>query len=117
MPKKKNAAPITIPDELIERRIYLIRGHKVMLDRDLAELYEVPTHRLNEQVTRNQSRFPEDFMFRLTSDEVGSLRSQNAISKTGRGGHRYRPRAFTEHSRNRVSLCSRAFSGASEQSR
>lgn len=67
-----------------------------MLDSDLAELYEVPTHRLNEQVTRNQNRFPEDFMFRLTSHEAESLRSQNAISNTGRGGRRYRPRAFTD---------------------
>ena len=67
-----------------------------MLDSDLAELYEVPTHRLNEQVTRNQNRFPEDFMFRLTSKEAESLRSQNAISNRGRGGRRYRPRAFTE---------------------
>lgn len=67
-----------------------------MLDSGLAELYEVPTHRLNEQVTRNLSRFPDDFMFRLTGDEVDSLRSQYAISKVSHGGRRYLPRAFTE---------------------
>ena len=67
-----------------------------MLGSDLSKLYEVQTHRLNEQVTRNLSRFPGDFMFRLTGDEVDSLRSQNAISKVNRGGRRYLPRAFTE---------------------
>ncbi len=69
MPKKKKTSAIAIPDEIIEKRIYLIRRQKVMLDSDLAKLYEVPTHRLNEQVTRNLSRFPDDFMFRLTSDK------------------------------------------------
>jgi len=72
--------------QLIERRIYLIRGHKVMLDVDLAELYEVPTKRLNEQVRRNRKRFLKDFMFRLTKTEAEALRSQFATSKTGRGG-------------------------------
>ena len=96
MPNKKENATIAIPDEAIEKRIYFIREQKVMLDGDLSNLYEVPTHRLNEQVTRNRSRFPEDFMFRLTLHEVDSLRSQNAISKSSRGGRRYRPRAFTE---------------------
>jgi hypothetical protein len=87
-----------IPAESIVSRIYLIRGQKVMLDSDLAELYEVSTHRLNEQITRNLSRFPDDFVFRLTRAEADSLRSQNAILKLGRGQHRkYRPRAFTEH--------------------
>ena len=79
-----------------ERRILLIRGHRVMLDTDLAELYAVPTHRLNEQVRRNLKRFPPDFMFQLTSDEAKSLRSQFAISKKGRGGRRYAPLVFTE---------------------
>ncbi len=96
MPKKKKTSAIAIPDEIIEKRIYLIRRRKVMLDSDLAKLYEVPTHRLNEQVTRNLSRFPDDFMFRLTGDEVDSLRSQYAISKVSHGGRRYLPRAFTE---------------------
>ncbi len=68
-----------------------------MLDADLAELYQVSTKRLNEAVKRNQSRFPEDFMFRLTLDETRFLRSQIATSRTGRGGRRYLPYAFTEH--------------------
>jgi len=75
----------------------LIRGQKVMLDADLAELYEVPVKRLNEQVRRNLVRFPSDFMFQLTSEEAKSLRSQFATSKAGRGGRRYPPYAFTEH--------------------
>ena len=83
-----------IPAEVIERKIYLIRGHKVMLDGDLAELYGVATKRLNEQVRRNLRRFPSDFMFQLSSKEAESLRSQIATSK--RGGRRYLPYAFTE---------------------
>jgi ORF6N domain len=71
--------------QLIERRIYLIRSQKVMIDEDLAELYGVPTHRLNEQVKRNRKHFPQDFMFQLTQVETESLRSQIAISKSGRG--------------------------------
>ncbi|HSD46860.1 MAG TPA: ORF6N domain-containing protein [Pyrinomonadaceae bacterium] len=82
MPHKKNltTASVSVSVQLIERRIYLIRGQKVMIDSDLAELYGVTTSRLNEQVTRNQKRFPEDFMFRLTKEEVESLRSHFAIS-------------------------------------
>ncbi|MBI3332477.1 MAG: ORF6N domain-containing protein [Candidatus Omnitrophica bacterium] len=81
----------------IGRQIYLIRGHKVMLDSDLAELYGIPTFRLNEQVRRNTKRFPPDFMFQLTARESKSLRSQFAISKKrGRGGRRYAPLVFTE---------------------
>jgi len=87
---------LLVPAERIERAILQIRGHKVMLDRDLAELYGVPTKRLNEQVRRNRDRFPADFMLRLTGEEVRSLRSQIATSKPGRGGARYRPYAFTE---------------------
>jgi hypothetical protein len=87
-----------IPIERIAARIYLMRGEQVMLDSDLAALYSVPTGRLNEQVTRNQNRFPEDFMFRLTQKEHDALRSQIATLKTGRGQHRkYLPRVFTEH--------------------
>ena len=67
-----------------------------MVDVDLAELYGVPTKRLNEQVRRNRKRFPEDFMFQLTKDEEEALRSQSATSKIGRGGRRYPPYAFTE---------------------
>jgi len=78
---KKSSVPVSV--ELIERRIYLIRGHKVMIDADLAELYEVPTKRFNQQVRRNLKRFPEDFMFQLTKDEGESLRSQFATSKLG----------------------------------
>jgi hypothetical protein len=80
----------------IERTIHFIRGHKVMLDADLAQLYHVPTFRLNEQVKRNRSRFPRDFMFQLTALEASSLTSQIAISNSSRGGRRYRPYAFTE---------------------
>jgi len=79
--------------EVIERRIFLIRGKKVMLDFHLAELYGVPTKRLNEQVRRNVNRFPEDFMFELTQEESESLRSQIATSKINRGGKRYFPSA------------------------
>ena len=87
---------VTFSTERIERSILLIRGHRVLLDTHLADLYGVPTKRLNEQVRRNRSRFPGDFMFQLTSEEVESLRSQLATSNQGRGGRRYAPYAFTE---------------------
>ena len=98
MPHKKNltATSLAVPVQYIERRIYLIRGHKVMLDADLAELYGVPTRELNQQVQRNRKRFPEDFMFQLTKAEAEVLRSQFVISKLSRGGRRYLPYAFTE---------------------
>jgi len=80
----------------VENFIFLIRGHKVMLDSDLAALYEVPTKYLNQQVRRNSKRFPEDFMFRLTTKEVEFLRLQFATSKIGSGGRRYLPYVFTE---------------------
>ena len=86
----------TVPIGLIERRIYLIRGQKVILDTDLAELYRVPTYRLNEQVKRNRQRFPPDFMFQLKPNEADCLTSQNAMSNAGRGGRRTRPYVFTE---------------------
>ncbi len=85
-----------IPDEALASRIYYIRGEKVMLDKDLAELYGVPTFRLNEAVKRNIDRFPADFMFQLDQSEWRSLTSQIAMSK-GRGGRRTLPFAFTEH--------------------
>lgn len=86
-----------IPLDPIAQKILLIRGHRVMLDSDLAGLYEVPTKRLNEQVRRNIKRFPPDFMFQLTPEEFTSLRSQNATLNIGRGQHRkYLPYAFTE---------------------
>jgi phage regulator Rha-like protein len=88
---------VPILREHIEQNILLIRGHRVMLDTDLAILYGVPTKRLNEQVRRNKKRFPSDFMFQLTAEEVDRLRSQFATLKAGRGQHRkYRPYAFTE---------------------
>src|SRR5437899_11156694 len=90
MPKTSLAIPV-------ESRILMLREQKVILDSDLAELYGVPVKRLNEQVKRNQERFPADFMFRLNAEESESLRSQDATSKTGRGGRRYAPYAFTEH--------------------
>ena len=85
-----------VPVAFIERRIYFIRGQKVMLDTDLAELYGVPTSRLNEQVKRNRGRFPDDFMIQLKPKETECLTSQNAISKNGRGGRRTMPYVFTE---------------------
>ncbi len=84
-----------ISAENIVNRIYLFRGVKVMLDRDLAELYGVETRRLNEQVKRNLSRFPLDFMFQLDKDELAILISQNATSSWG--GTRKPPYAFTEY--------------------
>ena len=81
----------------VEARILVLRQQKVILDSDLAELYGVPVKRLNEQVKRNQERFPEDFMFQMTAEEQESLRSQIATSKNTRGGRRYAPYAFTEH--------------------
>jgi ORF6N domain len=81
----------------VESRILALRGHKVILDSDLAELYGVPVKRLNEQVKRNRERFPDDFVFQVSVEELESLRSQNATSNPGRGGRRYAPYAFTEH--------------------
>ncbi len=81
----------------IESRITILRHQKVILDVALAELYNVPVKRLNEQIKRNRRRFPGDFMFQLTPRENKSLRSQFATSKIGRGGRRSLPYAFTEH--------------------
>jgi hypothetical protein len=93
---KTAGTKLPVPMELIERRIYLIRGHKVMLDNDLARLYGVEAKRLNEQVKRNKARFPEDFMFQLTAEEAGNLRSHFATSSSVHGGRRYLPYVFTE---------------------
>ncbi len=87
MAKKKVPSELLLPQERIAERIYFIRGQKVMLDEDLADLYDVPTKRLNQQVTRNMDRFPEDFMFRLTREEDRALRLQNVTLKS-RGQHR-----------------------------
>jgi hypothetical protein len=87
----------TIPTEIIERRIFLIRGHKVMLDSDLADLYDVETANLNKAVKRNLERFPGDFMFQLSTDEAAALSFQLGMSKpSGSGGRRYLPYVFTE---------------------
>jgi hypothetical protein len=86
---------LVVPLEVIERRIYLIRGQKVMLDQDLAELYGVTTGNLNLAVRRNKVRFPEDFMFQLDAEETKSLLLQSARAKV-RGGRRTAPYAFTE---------------------
>ena len=95
MPKKKVQQDLISPAE-IERAIHLFRGQRVMLDSDLARLYGVTTARLNEQVSRNPDRFPEDFAFQLSQQEFTALMSQNAISKPRRGGRRKRPWVFTE---------------------
>jgi len=103
---KKTKAPIAV--EQIDRMIRTIRGVRVMLDRDLAKIYGVPTFRFNEAIKRNRHRFPKDFMFQLTREEFDSLKSQIAMSKRenssqiamSSGKHRgaaYRPYAFTEH--------------------
>lgn len=81
----------------VENRILTIRGQKVLLDTDIAELYGVSVKRLNQQVKRNLDRFPRDFAFRLNHQEFTSLRSQFVTSKEGRGGRRYLPLVFTEH--------------------
>jgi hypothetical protein len=81
----------------VHQFIRTIRGHRIILDTDLARIYGVPTFRLNEAVKRNRRRFPEDFLFQLTGEEHAALTSQSAISKPGRGGRRTRPYAFTEH--------------------
>ncbi len=86
---------IIIADEVVINKIHYIRGQKVMLDKDLAELYGVNTKRLKEQVKRNIDIFPEHFMFELTEEEFSNLRSQFATSSWG--GQRYLPYAFTEH--------------------
>lgn len=99
MPRKRNltTSNLDVSVQFVERRIYLIRGHKVMIDEDLAELYGVPTKALNQQVKRNLKRFPEDFMFQLSKEEAENLRSQFAISRSAHGGRRSPPYAFTEH--------------------
>jgi ORF6N domain-containing protein len=100
LPALRQRLPVV---ELVQRRIYLIRGQKVMIDADLAELYQVTTKSLNQAVRRNAGRFPEDFMFQLTEEETQNLRSQFVTSSDRSksddrwGGRRYLPYAFTEH--------------------
>src|SRR5271170_1339452 len=87
---------LSVPVEHITRSIVILRGQRVILDADLAALYEVPTKRLNEQVKRNADRFPSEFAFQLAREELTILRSQIATSRF-HGGRRFLPYAFTEH--------------------
>jgi hypothetical protein len=86
-----------VPIEIIQNKIYIIRGQKVMIDSDLAQLYNVETRIINRNVKRNLNRFPEDFMFQLNEEEWYSLKSQNGISNKNKGGRRFLPYVFTEH--------------------
>ncbi len=94
MAKKAPAVSAIIPAERIQQCIYVIRGQKVLLDEDLARLYGVQTRVLNQAVSRNVDRFPEDYVFRLTAEEFANLKSQIVTSSWG--GRRKPPRAFTE---------------------
>ncbi|MGC4101294.1 ORF6N domain-containing protein [Ferruginibacter sp.] len=93
---KAKSAVTKVTEEKIVEKVYWIRGMKVMLDKDLAEMYGVEVKVLNQAVKRRIQRFPDDFMFQLTEEEWNSLRSQFVTSKKGRGGTRYFPFAFTE---------------------
>ena len=88
--------PAALAHVVVDRKILLLRGERVMLDEDLARLYGVGTKALNQAVKRNRERFPGDFMFQLTAEEDLRLRSQVVTSKPGRGGRRTRPYAFTD---------------------
>jgi ORF6N domain len=92
----KTSKGLMLPDELVMNKIYLIRGQKVMIDRDLAELYQVETRVLNQAIRRNIDRFPKDFMFQLTEKEFDNWKSQIVISNSEKMGLRKRPLAFTE---------------------
>jgi len=94
--KKSDKEIITVPDERIISRIFLIRGKKVMVDRDLANLYGVETRSLNQAVRRNIDRFPADFMFQLNQEETNIWKSQIVISAADKKGLRKRPLVFTE---------------------
>lgn len=97
MTDESSKAEVSIPVELIERRIYLVRGQKVMLDRDLADIYGVETRALVQAVARNPDRFPSDFMLQLSKEELRNWRSQIVMSNpAAKMGLRRRPYAFTE---------------------
>jgi len=96
MEKNGPANTIAIPDEVLINKIYLIRGQKVMLDRDLAELYDVETRALNQAVRRNEKRFPVDFMFQMSRKEMEEWKSQIVISNKEKMGFRKPPLVFTE---------------------
>jgi hypothetical protein len=93
----KANSTMTLAPVHVERKIFFLRGERVMVDADLAILYGVPTKALVQAMKRNIERFPADFMFELTAEEFSNLRSQSVTSKAGRGGRRTRPYAFTEH--------------------
>ncbi len=97
MPTKSEQKAALAVIEQVEDKIYVIRGQRVMLDSDLAEIYQVETKLLNRAVKRNLNRFPPDFIFQLNDEETDSLRRQIGTSNTGRGGRRYLPYVFTEH--------------------
>lgn len=94
---KKASGELIVTSDQIQNMVRVVRGQRVMLDSDLARLYGVTTTRLNQQVARNRSRFPEDFAYQLTQQEFTALMLQNVISKPGRGGRRKLPWVFTEH--------------------
>ena len=96
MPAKKESEQLAVIEE-IEDKIFIVRGQRVMLDSDLAEVYRVATKVLNQSVKRNVHRFPQDFMFELSETEADGLRSQFVTSNAKRGGRRYLPYVFTEH--------------------
>jgi len=96
MSKKPSTDLVLAPDD-IQQLVHVVRGQRVMLDFDLARLYGVPTSALNQAVRRNADRFPDDFAYQLSRQEVTSLISQIVISKEGRGGRQKLPLAFTEH--------------------
>ena len=96
-PQKHMSKQIAVLGKRVESKILLIRGQRVILDSDLAELYGVEVKRLNEQVKRNSRRFPDDFVMQLTIEEAANLRSQIVTSSSSHGGRRYLPYAFTEH--------------------
>ncbi len=104
---------LPVRTELIERRIYLIRGQKVMLDTDLASLYRVETRALVQAVKRNLDRFPEDFMFQLSPEEAEYMRSQFVIAS--RRNIRYQPYAFTEHGVAMLSAILKSARGRSDE--
>ena len=95
-PTPAQTVSVPVPIESIESRIYFVRGHKVMLDTDLAHLYQVETFNLNKALKRNPDRFPQDFMFQLSKEEWDALTFQIGMSNTGRGGRRTLPYVFTE---------------------
>jgi hypothetical protein len=93
----KKKQPVSVSVEQIEQRIHIVRGQRVMLDSDLAKVYETTTMALNQAVKRNLKRFPDDFAFQLTQQEFSDLISQSVISSSGHGGRRKLPWVFTEH--------------------